>query len=259
MNTEQLVAAGLNTVQAEAYILLLETGRVSPPEAAAKLQITRSNAYKVFDKLTEMRLAKREEVAKKFMYEPTSPTALSNLVAEQRNIANVREEAVKNVIGELLAKYHTNIEQPDVAVVTGKQAVIDAYKAHIAELEPIYLIRSSNDLPVMGFDTMHHIRAYPAQHGVEKYAITPDMSAGAGSPERDARTKLHRTWARQEDYNAPVEWSVSGSSMLIVLFGKEPHAITITNPLIADAFRQIWQMLNGMLKSMSYYKELPRI
>jgi predicted transcriptional regulator len=258
MNTDQLIAAGLNSSQAEAYLLLLELGKITPPEAATKLKITRSNAYKVLDKLTEMRLAKREEVAKKFVYEPTSPTALSNLVAEQRNIANVREEAVKNIISDLLAKYHSNTEQPDVQIVTGRQAVIDAYKAHIAELEPIYLIRSSNDLPVMGFDTMHQIRAYPAQHGVEKYAITPDMSAGAGSPERDARTKLHRTWARQEDYNAPVEWSVSGSSLLIVLFGKEPHAITITNPLIADAFRQIWQMINTMLQAMPYYKSLPR-
>lgn len=258
VNTEHLVAAGLNAAQAEAYVLLLEQGRVTPPEAAKELQITRTNAYKVLDRLTELHLAKREEVNKKFIYEPANPTALSNLVSEQRNIANIREEAVKNVIGDLLEKYHSNMEQPDVQTVSGKQAVIDAYKNHIAELEPIYLIRSSNDLPVMGFDTMHQIRAYPAQHGIDRYGITPDMSAGAGSPERDARTNFHRTWTRQEDYNAPVEWSVSGSSLLIVLFGKEPYAVTITNPLIADAFRQIWQMLDTMLHAMPYYDDLPR-
>jgi hypothetical protein len=69
---------------------------------------------------------------------------------------------------------------------------------------------------------------------------------------------MTRTWVRQEDYEAPVEWSVSGTTLLIVIFGAEPHAITITNPLVADAFRQIWHLLDTCLRAMPYYGDLPR-
>lgn len=255
---EKLITAGLNESQASAYILLLDKARLSPPEAAKLLSITRSNAYKVFDKLVEIGLAKRIEDKNKFVYEPANPMGLTNLVAEQRNIASVREDAVKSVLNDLLAKYHTHTEQPSVEVVSGKDAVVAAYRQQILQLQPIYFIRSRADIPVMGFDTLHEVRVMPARHKIERFGITPDLSTGVTSSNGDERSNLTRTWVKQEDYDAPVEWSVSGSSLLIVLFGAEPHAMTITNPLIADAFKQLWVLLDACLQAMPYYGDLPR-
>lgn len=258
MNPNDLIATGLNSAQAHTYALLLEHGSLSPPKLASQLNLTRSNSYKVLDQLVDMGLARREEVKKKYVYFPDNPMALSNLVAEQRNIATAREDAVKTVLKDLLAAYHSHTDQPSVQVVTGRDKVADAYRQQITQLEPIYFIRSRADIPVMGFDTLHELRVMPARHGVKRHGITPDLSTGTTSSKGDGRSNLQRTWVRQEDYNAPVEWSVSGSSLLIVLFGSEPHAITITNPLIADAFRQLWALLNSCLQSMPYYSHLPR-
>lgn len=258
MLANNLIATGLNKTQAEAYLLLLTHGSAAPPLLSQKLKITRSNAYKVLDQLTDLGLVRREEVKKKFVYYPDNPLALTNLVAEQRNIATAREEAVKRVMNDLLATYHTHTEQPDVSVVTGHDAVVEAYHAQIRLLKPIYFLRSRADISSLGFDAMHEIRVKPARHGVQRYGITPDMSTGPISPKTDERSNLERTWVRHEDYNSPVEWSISGSTLLIVLFGAEPHAITITNPVIADSFLQIWKLLNSMLQAMPYYKKLPR-
>lgn len=258
MDTEKLIAIGLNELQASGYALLLELGEVSPAQAAIKLSLTRTNAYKVLDKLVELGLATKKEKSKKFVYSPANPMALSNLVAEQRNLASKREEAVSAVLKDLLAKYHTHTEQPFVKVVSGRENVANAYRAQISQLESIYFIRSRSDIPVMGFDTLHEIRVTPARHNVKRYGITPDMSTGTTSSNGDKRSNMDRTWVKQEDYDAPVEWSVSGSSLLIVLFGDEPHAITVDNPLIANAFQQLWQLLNTCLQAMPYYKDLPR-
>lgn len=254
----QLIATGLSGLQANAYLVLLEHGKISPPRAAKELKITRTNAYKLLDKLAELGLAKREEINKKFFYEPNNPMALSNLVAEQRNIASAREDAVKQVLGNLLARYHAHTEQPNVEVVTGREAVVVAYRTQIQQLQPIYFIRSRSDIPVMGYDTMHEIRMMPASHNIHRYGITPDLTTGVTASKGDTRGKLTRTWVRQEDYEVPVEWSVSGDSLLIILFGSEPHAVTVTNPIIADAFRQLWQLLNALLSSPPYSKGLPR-
>ena len=258
MNTSNLVATGLNTTQAEAYLLLLKYGSASPPLLATKLKLSRTNVYKVLDQLTELGLASRKEVKKKYVYYPDSPLSLTNLVAEQRNIATEREEAVKGVINDLLASYHQHTEQPDVNVVTGRTAVIDAYHAQIQLLQPIYFLRSRADISTLGFDTMHEIRVKPARHNLKRHGITPDLTTGTVNPASDIRSKLERTWCKQEDYNAPVEWSVSGPTVLIVLFASEPHAITITNPIIAQSYLQIWKLLKTCLQSMPYYKDLPR-
>ena len=259
MNTDKLVAVGLSPLQASAYALLLEKGEAAPADAAKQLKTTRTNSYKLFDKLVEMKLAIKKEVAKKYVYFPANPQAIATLVAEQRNIAVAREEAARNVLSELLAKYHTHTDQPSASIVTGKSAVADAYRTQIKPGEPIYFVRSQMDIPVMGFDLMHEIRTTPERHGSKRYGITPDISTGTtANPTSDKRSGLTRTWMRQEDYTAPVEWSVSGSTLVIVLFSREPHAITIESPLIADAFRQMWQILNTCLQNMPYYSELPR-
>lgn len=253
MNEDKLIAAGLNEQQATAYALLIEDGELTPPSAANRLGLTRSNTYKVLDKLVELGLAAKIEKNKKYMYSPTNPTTLARLAAEQRNIATAREAAVHEVITELTVKYRKHTEQPDIAVVTGRQAVADAYRLQIQQKEPIYFLRSAADITAMGFDTMHKVRTEPERYKIKRYGITPDKST---QPSRDSN--LERTWIRGEDYTAPVEWSVAGESLLIVLFGNEPHAITIENPIVADAFHQIWHVLHTSLKAMPYYGKLPR-
>ena len=259
MNPNKLIATGLSPLQASAYALLIESGDITPTEAAKKLQITRTNSYKLLDKLASIGLAIKKETGKKIVYGPNNPQALSNLVTQQRNIAASREYAVQNVLSELLSKYHAHTEQPFTTVVTGKLEVVEAYRAQIRLGQDIYFIRSDMDITALGFDTMHEIRVAPARHGAQRYGITPDIATGTtANPEGDVRSNLTRTWARQEDYNAPVEWSISGSSLLIVVFGDQPHAVTIENPVIAEAFKQIWHMLNTLLQTMPDYKDLPR-
>lgn len=259
MNPEKLIAVGLSPLQATAYALLLEVGQISPANAAKQLHITRTNSYKLFDKLVELGLALKQEVDKKFVYSPNNPQALSNLVAEQRNTAVMREEAAREVLTELLAKYHTHTDQPFTEVVTGRHKVAEAYRAQIRLSEPIYFIRSRMDIPIMSFDTMHEIRVAPKRFGSHRYGITPDLSTKTtANPQPDIRSDLTRTWVREEDYTAPVEWSVSGSSLLIVVFSEEPHALTIESPLVAEAFRQIWHLLDNCLRAMDYYSDLPR-
>jgi len=258
MDKAKFVSAGLQPLQAEMYALLLEKGALLPTEAASLLKLTRSNAYKVLDRLVELGLANKAKVNKKMTYQPSNPMALAHMVGNERNRVTAQEEAVKLLMDELLAHYYEKTEQPAVHAYTGREAVVNAYHQQIALRKPVYFIRSRADIPSLGFDTMHEIRVAPGHYGQERFGITPDVLSGPTTPANDKRGHLTRTWVKQEDYDAPVEWSVSGSMLLIVLFGSEPHAITIINPVIADAFRQVWQLLDSTLRAMPYYKTLPR-
>src|SRR4051812_41393161 len=128
MDPSSLTAVGLTPSQAEAYALLIEHSSIKPPQAAEALKTTRSNAYKILDKLVELQLALKVEDGKKITYQAANPAALSNLTARFRAQATAREEAANRVMQELLAKFHANTDRPDVKVVTGRQAVADALR-----------------------------------------------------------------------------------------------------------------------------------
>jgi hypothetical protein len=183
--------------------------------------------------------------------------ALTNMVASDRNAVTAREEAVRGVMKDLLSHYYEHTDKPNISVVDGREAVVDAYRSQLKLNQDVYFIRSHADIQALGFDTMNDIRKTPWRQGNDRFGITPDLAIGKPA-DRTKKHKWHRTWVRQEDYDLPVEWSLCGSTLLIVVFGEVPHAITITDPLVAGAFLQLFKLLDTCLRSMSYYKKLPR-
>jgi hypothetical protein len=258
MNTDQLTAIGLQPLQAKAYAALLDTGSLTPPRAATLLGITRTNAYKLLDKLVELGLANKCEVGKKFAYFPGNPMALTSLIASERYELNAREQAIGVAMNGLLSQYYQYTDRPDVQLAIGKDAVVEAYNSQLALRQEVYFIRSRADVPVLGFDTMHSIRKTPFRNGIERFGIVPDLQHGKPAPAKGGPEKWHKTWVREEDYTAPVEWSLSGSTLLIVVFGDEPHAITITDPLVCTAFLQLFKLLDTCLRALPGYADLPR-
>lgn len=260
MDTQALAAIGLTPLQAEAYALLIEHGTVKPPEAAVKLKTTRTNAYKILDKLVELQLATKvaNDKGKKNLYAATNPLALTTLTRQYRAEATAREEAVNDVMHDLLAKYHTHTDKPEVTVVTGRKEVAEAYRKQLSLQEDIFFVHTRADVPMMGFDTMHQIRIAPASHGNKRHAIMTAKGKDHGpiNYEQHRRSNLEITWALDADYNAPVEWSATESSLLILLYATEPHAIFIADKVVAGAFLQLWKMLSSLLQKQPLHQAL---
>lgn len=249
MDSSALVTIGLTPLQAEAYLYIVEHGQAKPQDLTEHLNITRTNAYKLLDKLAELKLVSKKEIDKKFVYSLANPIALTDMTAHQRAEAVRREEAANRIMQDLLAKYHEQTDKPGVLLFTGQTRVADAYRRQVNLHEDIYFVHTAADVPVMGFDTMHDIRISPSRHGAKRKAIMAapaDPASVNYAPHQ--RSNLEITWRNQADYDAPVEWSVTKSSLLIVALSKTPHAILIVDPLVAGAFLQLWQLLDKLLQ-----------
>jgi DNA-binding MarR family transcriptional regulator len=258
MDIDKLIEAGLNDQQAKAYALLIEAGGITPPEAAKKLQLTRSNAYKTLDRLVEMRLAERKDIDKKLTYLPTSPTVFADLSAQQRAEVTAREEAVSNIMQELLSKYYAHSNKPDAEVFSGRSEVARAYYKQLASREDVYFVHTPADLPMMGFDVLHEIRTNPARHGNKRYGILTAPTEGPINYDSHKRTNLEITWADKNHYNSPVEWSATKSSLLLITYATDPQAILITDPVVAGAFIQLWKMMDALLKPTKLHQTMQK-
>ncbi|CAN5640008.1 hypothetical protein BH23PAT2_BH23PAT2_03630 [soil metagenome] len=258
MEKNQIIATGLNDQQASAYVLLLEKGEVLPSAAAQVLGLSRTNAYKVFDKLAEIGIAKKVQAGKKITYQPAHPSALSEYVYQYRAEATAREEAVHTVMSSMLEKYHEYNDKPYVEVLSGKKNVVNAFRKQIGLKEEIFFIHSRSDVAQMGFDTMHEIRTAPNRYDVKRNGIMSEPSGAnpkINYPSHE-RSNLSITWAKKGSYSAPVEWSVTKSSVLIVIYGNDPQAVLVTDKLIAESFLQIWRIIQSLLVKQPVHKKL---
>lgn len=256
MDTQRLEAAGLSEQHAKVYALLLDNGDVTPPDAAKILGLTRSNAYKALDRLVDMQLATREDVNKKLTYRPTNPTVFADISARARAEVVAREEAVSSVMQDLLGKYYAHSDSSNIESFSGVGDIKRAYHKQLSLREDLYFIHTPADVPTMGFDVMHEIRTTPARHGSRRHGILTAPLDTTINYDNHRRSNLEITWAEQKLYDAPVEWSATNTSLLIVAHAAQPRATLIIDPVIAGSFIQLWKLMDKFLCTTSTHQSL---
>mgnify|MGYP000849906817 FL=1 len=242
---KQLKALGLTDIQAKMYLYLLNysSGR-KPAQVASALGLTRTNAYKILDQLCEFDLVKKSEASKTYTYFAENPIALTTFVAEARQRAVLLEKTLKDSLGDLQKKYQKNTRHADVQTAHGKSAIIQAYRKQAQPGKEIFFVKSRHDISFMGHDVMDKIRREAGQQSAHRYGITVSGNEVPRDAHADIDTKLTRTLIAPGQYTSPVEWSVCGNQLAIISLRDKGSVITINDPVVADSFRELWQLMN---------------
>lgn len=244
-------------LQAQAYLYLIKAGPSFPADLTAKLKVTRTNAYKVLESLEKIGLAIRETRDKKIIFTAEDPIALRSLVAEKRNNVIALEKNVDNAMQQLRKSYSRAQSDTKVNSAKGRAAMVKGYAQQAEQAQPIYFVGSRADVPFMSFETMDGVRIMQGQRTPQRYGFTPDVPEATLNPSVDLRSNLARTWIDEKDYTAPVEWSTNGNELLIQIFDGEGRTITISDRLVAEAFVQLWQLLDRSIRKTPEYPSLP--
>lgn len=256
---QALSAAGIQGSLAKAYLALLELETISPSVFATQINESRPNTYKLLDELVERGLAKRFDIGKKLHYQAESPAHLLTLARERKDAIEAEEAQLKTAVPGLLKQYYKSHEQPGVRFYQGKDGIKEIYLEQIEEAKPIQFMKTRADIEFFGFQFMHEIRNMAPKAKIQRRAFTPDApETPVDIAESDKKMLLERTWYLQEDYTAPVEWSVFGNKVSIISFGKEAIGMVIESAQIAESLRQMFGLLDEGLKRRPGYKKLPK-
>src|SRR5438445_5647663 len=98
MDTQPLEDIGLTNSQAKAYIALIEHYGGTAPSLAKATNESRSNTYKVLDKLCELGLATKDTKGAKIYYYPTNPAALELLIQGKNTQIELQARKLKAVL-----------------------------------------------------------------------------------------------------------------------------------------------------------------
>jgi len=265
MDIRLLIDIGLTESQAAAYAALVRSNGTVAPQIAAEIGESRSNAYKVLDKLCELGLATKDQAGKRVRYFPASPTALEQFVQRQEAAANLRKRKLQVEMPNLLDYFFAHSEQPGIRFYQGEAGLRDMFYDQARSKGPVYFIRSNEGIRHFGKEEAHRLRNIFPANGIVRYGITQDIEPPDSAPddrmpiaESDKIMLLNRTWITTEDYDKPVEWVAYDDKLAIISFGKEIMGTVIQSPQIADAFRQLYKLLGSTIRLRPNYKSLPK-
>lgn len=255
-----LSAVGLNDTEAKCYSALLAKKEWMPALLAQEIKESRTNCYKLLDKLAEVGLAERFDKNKKLHYRATNPARLVQLLHERREAEAKARRELEIGVQDLMDEYLKVHEQAGVRYFQGKEDLKKIYEDQVADKRPIYFINALSAIDYYGYGHMHTLRMLPVKAGIPRHTITPDTKkAHANWQEVDQKALLARTWLKEDDYTAPVEWGAYGNKVYIVSFGEEASGMIIESPQIADSFRQLFKLLDRGQRAQPWYHQLPRL
>jgi DNA-binding MarR family transcriptional regulator len=253
-----LSAAGLNKTETKCYAALLEKDAWAPREFAEAVNETRTNCYKILDKFVELGLAERFKQKKKLHYRASNPSRLLELARAQRGEREQAEKRLELHAQELSGQYIKLHEQPGLRFFQGKKELEEIYNDQVKSNQPIYIIRPDYNMDLYDFDFMTEIRHMARKAGIQRYAITPDREKAPVNYETsDPFMLLSRTWMKAGHYTAPVEWNAYGDKLAIMSYGEEAIGMIIESAQIAEAFRQLYKLIDTGLRRDPDYKNLP--
>jgi len=253
-----LEAAGITGSLAKTYLALLSVSDITPAEFSKIINESRSNTYKLLDELVERGLASRMDIKKKLHYQATNPSHLLTLARERKDKLELEEKQLQASVPDLVKQYYQTHEQPGVRFYQGKDGIKEIYLEQLDEAKPIQFMKTRADIEFFGFKFMHEMRNLAPKAKIQRKAFTADApETPINIKESDKAMLLKRTWYLQEDYTAPVEWSVFGNKVSIISFGKEAIGMVIESEQIAESLRQIFALLDEGLKRRPGYEKLP--
>lgn len=248
-----LKKAGLNEAQAQIYRCLLRNGTMAPTEIAEETGQSRENCYMIAKRLVELNLIE-QTTDKKIKYRTLNPSNLEVLVEKRRKAMVKNEQYVKENLSSLLDIFYSNNEMPGARTLEGIEGIKEALKDNLRVKKDIYFIRTTADRVLSSEKNgsfLHNYRDQLPLLGIHTYALTPVNREAIKKVKtgRDAAINFHRIWMPETDYTAPVEIQAYGDKVSLIAFGETEMATIITSPLVAEAMRQMLQIM------MKFYKE----
>lgn len=254
-----LSAAGLSQTEAKCYTALLGKAEWKPAELAKNVQETRTNTYKILDNLVSMGLAERFDKDKKLHYRATNPMKLLDMARARRAAMEASEKELELQADNLVREYVKNNEQPGVRYFQGQDGIKEIFTEIAGARSEVTFVHTTAGMDFYGLEAMHNLRVLGINAGVKRRALTPDgPKAAKDYIESDAASHLTRTWLKEDDYTAPVEWGAFDDKLYVISYGREALGLVIQSQQIATAFTQLFKLLERGQRLLPDYDALPK-
>ncbi|MCC6954235.1 MAG: helix-turn-helix domain-containing protein [Deltaproteobacteria bacterium] len=250
MQSEALEAAGLSRNEAQIYLSLVESGRLTAHTLSKRLKLPRSTVYSVLNVLEERRLLRREEVKGTFWFRVDNPDDLVRSIEEEERALALRKHAASRLAAELKKIHRSKSYQvPKIEFFEGKDRVERFLFANLPRWTESILER---DRSTWGFQDHTFVsefgewigKAWKVMHDDNK--IAGRLLSNRSQVERALKNKVVRREVRVlgNEFNFESSIWVLGDFVVLILTRETPIiAFQINNQTLASNLRVVFRAL----------------
>jgi len=244
MEIKIIQKAGLSAPQAKTYLALVQNGALTPTQITEITGEKRTNTYALLEKLEKIRLVKKIDT-KRATYEAAHPSSLEILAEKRRRFMAKNEQELKANISALTDIFYAHNETPGSKTLSGLDGIREVYRDASRTGETVYLLRTPADVEITDFITKY--RREIVKKGIETYGLTQDTRKAREhiADGTDEKLLFHRTLMPKDAYPAPVSLMIYGPKVALISFGETQMSTIISSPTVAEAMRQIFEMLKN--------------
>lgn len=236
---QSLISAGLTDKEARVYIALLSLGRASAYSVSSKSNLKKPTTYVILEELIEKGLAMKVPRAKKQQYVARPPeeffaTAEERLKQARRALPQLQalaESGEKQKIRTLFFEGARGIEE---ALYYRKEEM------HGKEMIGFYATAEQADEELLAI-----YNPYPkhmADAGIRLRGITPEHDSTKKIVEIDEALGFSIERVPYDTYSSKASIE-AGDTFIRIILNKEKQAVVIENPELAEAVRQIFEIV----------------
>lgn len=180
---ETLRHIGLAEKEVEIYLLLLKQPKMTAQELSESTAITRTNVYRLLDRLVDMKLVTADDSPVK-RFTLTEPQALHKLLQEKQ--AELKRTAVSlgSIMPAIRSQYSLSLDKPGVLYMTGEDGLERLLCDMANSATDVHLIAGDAPTDEKIRKSFTDLIEQRKKNGVQTYALYHD------GPHRDAVARL---------------------------------------------------------------------
>lgn len=227
---EKLLHVGLTPTEAKIYLMLLDITKAQAGVLSRKTGIHRRSIYDALDRLIEKGLVSYIVENDKRYYIAEDPKLIQEIIDDQK-------EEIYSVMPLLQAKFLEHKDKQETLFYRGIQGMKTVFEDQLREGKEVLIIGASENIKeIMKFYLPHYTKKR-----IRKKISLKIIYAGKETVEDIPLAKVKYL---PKDFATLVSTNVYGNKAAIMLWLEhDPVAIVISQPDIAKAFRNYFEML----------------
>lgn len=238
-----LINIGLSEAEAQIYTVLLKHDTLTVSRIAENSGESRTNTYAVLESLEKRGLVLKDTTKAVLHYRAANPTELQQISSQLRADVNRADEALREILPDMIQTYNLSSERPGVQFFQGNQALAEIYDDVLKTGKDILVLRSPFDDEAMGNSFYKRFKQAKCDAGIKTTMVSSEKNISQEDLALDTKLGIKRHILADGAYEEPVEISVYGNKVSTISFGNETIGTVIHSALIANAIRQIISQL----------------
>jgi len=231
MDKELLHELGLTKKEIDVYLALIRLKSAAILEIKNSAKVSRMSVYEILQKLLGKGLISFTTEDGKKCFHAANPERLMEILKE-------KEARLQEMLPELMKKYSESSEQTKIETFVGKEGMKTAMNNILKVGKPVCVLAGDESI----FDFLRYFMPQFLK-GRAKLRITAKIISDKSAKEKNLELPLSEVRYTPEEYSSPVDITIYGNNVNLLIFAENPIAIHMRGKEIAQSFMNYFNLM----------------